>query len=293
MEHVQLQLNMFSLGHLPPSVLTKRSLKVLLLEIENHLAQYLKLQFDPKRRDLEVISHSYSYHILDKGIFLVIVSIPLLDNTNTFKIFNIFNMPVPVKDPVVPTDKLPSMVAWYRLQTSSIAVKLAEMKYVLLAATKQEHCTSPLWHCDARSPVYSMNHRTLCTVALFLKDTENVKNYCKNEVEQNSIVPKAYCIIDGLWIIASQNTLTFTAVCPQKQKETMIVNPPLGIIKLNMSCTTTSSYLTLLAYYHNESTLNIQDQFIDNLKSYNRSNFQIWEPFISTIPNFTRHQRFP
>ena len=47
----------------------------------------------------------------------------------------------------------------------------------------------------------------------------------------------------------------------------MIVNPPLGIIKLNMSCTATSSYLTLLPYYYNESRLNIQDQFTDNLKS--------------------------
>ena len=55
-------------------------------------------------------------------------------------------MPVPVKEHVVPTDKLPSMVAWYRLQTSSIAVNLAQMKHVLLTATEQEHCT----------PIYSI-----------------------------------------------------------------------------------------------------------------------------------------
>ena len=86
---------------------------------------------------------------LDKGTFLVIVSVLLLDNTNTFKIFNIFNMPVPVKDPVIPTDKLPSMVARYRLETDSIAVNLAQMKFVLLTPTEQEHCTMPLQHyCD-------------------------------------------------------------------------------------------------------------------------------------------------
>ena len=68
----------------------------------------------------------------------------------------------------------------------------------------------------------------------------------------------------------------------------MLVNPPLGIINQNMSCTATSSYLTLLNYYHNESKLNIQDQFIDNLKSYNGSNLQIWKLFISTIANFTK-----
>ena len=35
-----------------------------------------------------------------------------------------------------------------------------------------------------------------------------------------------------------------------------------------MSCTATSSYLTLLPYYQNESKSNIHDQFIQNLKSY-------------------------
>ena len=150
------------------------------------------------------------------------------------------------------------------------------MKYALLPPTEKEHCTSPVWHyCDVRSPVYSMTSSKLYTVALFMKDTDNVKNYCKTEVELNFILPKGYHIIDGLWFIASQNILTLTVAFPWKQKETMIVNPPLGIIKLNMSCIATGYYLTLLSYYHNESKSNIQDQFTDNLKSYKGSNCQI------------------
>ena len=70
---------------------------------------------------------------------------------STFEIFNIFNMSVPVKDPAVPTGKL-NIVAWYRLETSSITVNSAQMKNVLLTATEHEHCTSLLWHyCDVRS----------------------------------------------------------------------------------------------------------------------------------------------
>ena len=37
-------------------------------------------------------------------------------------------MPVPVKDPIVPTDKLPSMVDWYKLETPSTDVNLAQIK---------------------------------------------------------------------------------------------------------------------------------------------------------------------
>ena len=128
----------------------------------------------------------------------------------------------------------------------------------------------------------------LCTIVLFMKNTGSVENYCKTEVETTAVLPRAYYVIDGLWFIATQNTLAFTVVCPQKPKQTLIVNPPLGIIKLNMLCTTTSSCLTLLPYCHNESILNIQDQFIDNLKLYNESKLQIWKPFTSTVPNFTK-----
>ena len=46
----------------------------------------------------------------------------------------------------------------------------------------------------------------LCTVALFIKDRENVKDYCKTEVEANSILLRTYCVIDGLWFTATHNT---------------------------------------------------------------------------------------
>ena len=47
-------------------------------------------------------------------------------------------MPFSVKDSVVLTGKLPGMVAWYRLVTSSIVVNHEQMKYVLLRTTEQE-----------------------------------------------------------------------------------------------------------------------------------------------------------
>ena len=43
-----------------------------------------------------------------------------------------------------------------------------------------------------------MTSSKLCTVSLFMKDTENVKNYYKTEVEPNSVLPRACNIIDDL-----------------------------------------------------------------------------------------------
>ena len=91
------------------------------------------------------------------------------------------------------------MAAWYRLETSLLTGNLAQMKYVLLTASEQEHCTTPLQHyCDVRNLVYSMTSSKLCTFVLFMKATENVKKYCKTEVEPNSILPRSYNVIDEL-----------------------------------------------------------------------------------------------
>ena len=34
-----------------------------------------------------------------------------------------------------------------------------------------------------------MTSSKLCMVALFMKNTENLKNYCETEIEPNSILP--------------------------------------------------------------------------------------------------------
>ena len=112
----------------------------------------------------------------------------------------------------------------------------------------------------------------------YRKDDEN----CDSVVKPNSILPKASHIVDG------QQILTFAVAFPDKRKETLIVHPPLGIIKLNMPCPASSSFLTLLSYYHNESKSDIQDHLIEKFKNYNGSQIQIWKSFISAIPNFIK-----
>ena len=59
-----------------------------------------------------------------------------------------------------------------------------------------------------------------------------------------------------------QNALTSTVVCPEKQKETLIVKPPIDIIRLHMSCTVTSSYLISMKA---NQTLKINSLIIFNL----------------------------
>ena len=90
---------------------------------KSHLPEFLKLPYDPKGKICKFYQTLTCSTVLDEGRFLVTVSIPLLDKINKFEIYDVFNMPIP-------HDKTPNMVASYRLEAVSIAVNLAEMKYV-------------------------------------------------------------------------------------------------------------------------------------------------------------------
>ena len=80
-------------------IITPRSLKSLLKEIENHLPQFLQPPYDPSEEIWKIYQTLACTTVLDKGQCLVIISIPLLDMFNKFENFDIFSMPEPIKNP--------------------------------------------------------------------------------------------------------------------------------------------------------------------------------------------------
>ena len=98
MEHLQLQLNMLSLGYLPPSVITAQSLKRLLLEMKSKLPYHLTSPNDPDKELWKYYQSLTCTTILDRGMFLVVVSVPLLSRDNKFEIYNVINSQLPFYD---------------------------------------------------------------------------------------------------------------------------------------------------------------------------------------------------
>ena len=66
-KHIQIQFNMLSSGHLPPSVITPRSLKALLTEFEHHLSQFLQLPYDTRGEIWKTYQNLACTTVLDKG----------------------------------------------------------------------------------------------------------------------------------------------------------------------------------------------------------------------------------
>ena len=131
-----------------------------------------------------------------------------------------------------------------------------------------------------------MKCQSLDQVALFMKNTENIGKYCKTEVTPNSILPRATYILDGIWVVATQTELTFSIVC-SNYTEVIKIKPPMTVMSLEMRCSASSDYVTLMPYYHKESTYVVTDIYSELLRLNNKTELKIWDPFKYKLPNFT------
>lgn len=287
MERLQSQLNMLSLGHLSPSTVTPDEFRQVLKEIQSHLPFYLKLPNDPETNLWDFYNILTCRTVLDQDHIYIVISVPLLDENSKYEIYKIHNLPVPFNT----SSKVQSsgMVAKYSLESHAIAVNGDKSKYVLLSDYELQHCANPLQtFCKIGSPIYPINLSELCIIALYLDNEDNINNFCKTMISPSSKKPLAHYLVNGIWIIAATKPLQFTVVCPESnlRESTLKVKPPLGVVKLPMSCTASNNYLYLPAFYQNESKYEINDPFEDVTAIFNISKINLWEPLISKLPNF-------
>ena len=155
MEHLQLQLNMPALGHLSPSVISAQSLKRLLLEMKSKLPHHLTLPNDPDRELWKYYQSLTCTTILSRGMFLVVVLVPLLDRDNKFEIYNVINSQLPFYDSNLTVSLQPNFVAKYKLETSLLAINPERTKYMILEADGLVHCsTQLLGYCNVKSSIF-------------------------------------------------------------------------------------------------------------------------------------------
>lgn len=94
LEHVRAQLDMLSLRHLSPSIMTHGYLRELLFKIQTELPHHLRLPVDP-------IKELWRYHkalrcvTLLEDKLLVLMTLALLDRESNFEIYLVINLHTP------------------------------------------------------------------------------------------------------------------------------------------------------------------------------------------------------
>lgn len=291
LEHLHIQLNMLSLGHLSPSTITPHKLQALLREVMTRLPHRFKLSNNPETELWNFYKSLTCNTILYEEQILVITPIPLLDTQGTFELYKAHNMPLPMMaNEYGITDKdISNMVVKYKLETEVLALNAQRTKYALLQPSELPACTNMVTgYCHIQSPVYPINLSQLCIVALFMQNKAKIKQVCRTEVTPQAILPQAEYLTNGQWVVSCNEKLRLSIVCESMVPEThtVVITPPIGVVKLNMTCSASHDRMTLPPYYHNESKYTADDLFLKIAKNTNVSDMLLWKPFYETIKKF-------
>ena len=290
LENLRAELNMLSLNHLSPSTITPNNLRGLLLEISDKLPTSMRLAADP------ILDIWYFYNTLtctaylDGYKILIVLSIPLVDRRESFDVYKIHNLPLSIHNSTPAENTNVNMVAKYNLETEAFMVNTDRTKYALLTKDEISMCNNKyMTFCNPKSAIYQTNLSKTCIIALFLKHTENIKQYCRSTVYFDTILPVAQYIYSGMWVVATHQPMKFTIVCtdPPNPPGYTKIQPPLGVIRLNMSCRASNNYLSLPPFYENKIESHMQDSWRSLLKLRAFTKFTLWDNISSTFPNIT------
>ncbi|CAC5412416.1 unnamed protein product [Mytilus coruscus] len=97
LNHLQLQLNMLSLGHMSSSLISPGNLRVLLTDIKRRLPATLKIPCDEIKDIWNFYKLLTCSTVLNENRIIIIITLPLLDIRDSYAIYKIHNLPVPTK----------------------------------------------------------------------------------------------------------------------------------------------------------------------------------------------------
>ena len=194
-EHLQLQLNMLSIGKLSPSIISPLKLRDLLVDIQTRISAPLRLPGDPKADLWHFYKTLTCTTIVEEDEILVVVPVPLLDSNDDFDVYRVHSLPIPFNS----SDGVMSgSVASYRLEAEAIAVNTQRTNFVLLTREELEGCSkASIGFCSIKSPVYPVSLNSFCITALFMKNTETIEQNCQTVVQLKTVLPMAEYLNDG------------------------------------------------------------------------------------------------
>lgn len=296
LENLRMELNMLSLDHLSPSSVAPQQLKSLLAQIKSKLPPTLKLPEDPEKNIWYYYRALSCSTILDGDKIMIILNVPLLDYKGEFEVYRVHSIAAPPNKYLRKSSGLPDMIARYDIESQGMLINKDRNQYALLSADELQMCGNEgIKYCSPRNAVLPVNQHKLCMLALFFKDDKKVDKYCRKMVEPNAVLPAAQYISSGHWVVSARKLLKFSIVClasnGQKSPMTQMsrkMTSFVDIIRLKSGCHAANNYINLPPFYEFESRLPSNDPLRQLLEIRNQSKLRIWDPFIKTLPNFTK-----
>lgn len=209
LQQLRLRLNMLSLGHLSPTVISPGDLRRLLLEISDQLPSYLRLPYD-------ITTDLWSYYrilpcttLIGNENLIIAMTIPLLDTNKRFELFKVHNLPVPN----LKTNQS-NLLARYDIETEALAIDDVRGTFTTLSKIETNACKKQHGNfCSINKSFYPVSSSDLCVVKIFLNNIQEIERQCSVLVENKLPDPNALTLREGKWLITSSKPLEINVKC--------------------------------------------------------------------------------
>ena len=173
--NLRLQLNLLSLGHLLPSIISPTNLRALLFDIQARLPSRLKLPND-LQKDLWYLNKFLTCEtVLDVDKILIFISLPLLDLNGEFKINQAISIPLQLPLASTGNSELSDMDATNDRETPNFMINIQRTSYALLSPEETQRCNDHLvYFCALETATFPINLSKLYVIALFTQNKENI-----------------------------------------------------------------------------------------------------------------------
>lgn len=199
----------------------------------------------------------------------ILIHIPLLDLNGKLDVFKV--------------------TAKYDIDTTAIMVNTERTKFAVLSSEELQECSKPLQKfCEIKSPMYQVSLSQRCSIALYLKNDEKINSFCHTIVSLSPKLPIAEYLYKGHWVVTTSSPIRFVVLCyhTDQQKSQVVIQPPIGFIKLEMNCRAYNEYLILTAWFSKASSKTIRDS--NDLSLFpNLTQTILWKPLHKSLGNET------
>ena len=291
-EDFQIQINVLSTGRISPNIILPSKLLEILLEIKARLPEDLKLPFRPANRLWDFYKILTCSTVFENDRVMILIRVPLITIGNKLNVYRIHNMPLSniktFNTNWISNDK--HMIAQYDLEATALAINKKRTKYMLLTEEETRNCAeNPESYCEFKSPLYPINQSKYCVTALIMNDKEKIKQRCTITVKPNEVLPQAKNVAKGIWAISTNKPLRFAITCENKETTTIVIEPPLDILRQPIGCTCDSDYLSFQAHYEFHSSMVELEPHVNRIKNkFKGYNFTLWEPFTNSLKTYNK-----
>ena len=223
----------------------------------------------------------YYYTILSSTTFafddkmVITVNIPLLDASRAFTVVEAINLPVTFP----PSNVTPI----YELEFEHFSASADEKQYTIMTVEDLIRCRqSGLNFCPITSAVYEPSQHEYCVFALYRKNVNEIRKFCKTSVSNMLKLPLAKYFSAGKWLVVTDIESVLTVMCNNKTKNyDLKIVPPFNLVTLESGCQAFTDTLSLPIYYERKSTYAVKEV----LPGIKVTDLLIWDPIIPHLDN--------